>query len=251
MLTQVLPVRSRRQEFPVASRIQQSLLAQIEKRALICWAERTPVWINPDHLTALGFTAQLLAGLCYLLSRSGRLWLLMAIGCLALNWFGDSMDGTLARVRKSERPRYGFYVDHMLDSIGAAALVLGLANSGYMSGPVATGLLVSFLLLSIQSYLAACVFGEFRMSFWSLGPTELRLLLAVGSLALFRWPMVFGGYRLFDVGGVIGTLGMAAMLGCFSLRNAVRLYREEAPIPAARPSDRLAQNHQSNGQKDG
>jgi phosphatidylglycerophosphate synthase len=227
MVTQILPVRSPRREFPNASRIQQSLLAQIEKRALIWTALRAPAWINPDHLTALGFTGQLLAGVCYAMSRTGRLWLLAAIGCLALNWFGDSMDGTLARVRKSERPRYGFYVDHMLDSIGAAVLFLGLACSGYMSGAVATGLLVSFLLLSIQSYLATYVLGEFRMSFWSFGPTELRLLLTVGSLALFRWPRVWAGYRLFDVGGVVGILGMAAMLGCFSARNVIRLYREE------------------------
>jgi phosphatidylglycerophosphate synthase len=138
------------------------------------------------------------------------------------------MDGTLARVRKRQRPRYGFYLDHMLDSIGAAVLFLGLAYSGYMSGVIATGLLVAFLLLSIQSYLATYALGEFRMSFWSLGPTELRLLLTMGNLALFRWPTVWGGYGLFDVGGVIGILGMAAMLGYFSARNVIRLYREEA-----------------------
>jgi phosphatidylglycerophosphate synthase len=138
------------------------------------------------------------------------------------------MDGTLARVRDRQRPRYGFYLDHMLDSVGAAGLFLGLAYSGYMSGVVATGLLVSFLLLSIQSYLATYALGEFRMSFWSFGPTELRLLLTTGNLALFRWPTIWGGHKLFDVGGVIGMLVMAAMLGYFSVRNVIRLYREEA-----------------------
>jgi hypothetical protein len=116
----------------------------------------------------------------------------------------------------------------MLDIIGAAVLFLGMAYSGYMSGAIAAGLLVSFLLLSIQSYLATYALGEFRMSFWSFGPTELRLLLTMGNLALFRWPTISRGYKLFDVGGVIGILGMAAMLAYFSVRNAARLYREEA-----------------------
>jgi phosphatidylglycerophosphate synthase len=190
-------------------------------------AKRTPAWINPDHLTILGFTAQVLTGVAYALSRSNRLWLLAAIGFLVLNWFGDSMDGTLARVRQKQRPRYGFYVDHMLDSIGSTALLTGLAASGFMKPWIAAGLLVAFLLLSIQSYLATYTLGEFRMSFWSFGPTELRLLLIIGNLALFRWPKVLGGYQLFDIGGIAGIVGMTAMLLWFSARNIVRLYNEE------------------------
>src|ERR1700746_2050602 len=100
------------------------------------------------------------------------------------------MDGTLARVREQQRPRYGFYVDHMLDSVGAVAMMAGLAFSGYMSPMIAVALLVMFLLLSIQSYLATYALGEFRMSFWRFGPTELRILLAMGSAALFFRPMV-------------------------------------------------------------
>ena len=146
----------------------------------------------------------------------------------AVNWLGDSLDGTLARVRQKQRPRYGFYLDHMLDSIGSVALMGGLAFSGYMSPLIAMGLLVSFLLLSVQSYLATYTVGEFRMSFWSFGPTELRILLAAGNLALFRWPRVLPAhYRLFDVGGAIGIAGMMAMLLYFAGRNTVRLYKEE------------------------
>ena len=140
------------------------------------------------------------------------------------------MDGTLARVRQKQRPRYGFYVDHILDSIGAVALMAGLAFSGYMSPPIAIGLLVLFLLLSIQSYLATHALGEFRISFWRFGPTELRILLAIGNLALFWKPVVhiFGGrYRLFDVGGAIGLVGMGSMVIVFTLQNTIRLYREE------------------------
>ena len=214
-----------------AARLQHSVLAVPEKRLLIWMAERTPSWIHPDHLTLFGFVAQLLTGVSYALARSSQLGLAGAIVFLILNWFGDSMDGTLARVRQRQRPRYGFYVDHMLDSLGAVALMAGLALSGYMRPLIAIALLVMFLLLSIQSYLATYALGEFRMSFWSLGPTELRLLLIVGNLAVFRWP-VLGGYRLFDAGGAVGIVGMSAMLLWFTGRNIARLYNEER-VPKA------------------
>jgi phosphatidylglycerophosphate synthase len=214
--------------FRHATRIQESVFAAPEKRLLIWLAERIPSRINSDHLTLVGFTAQLLTGVSYALARYDRLWLLAGIAFLALNWLGDSLDGTLARVRNQQRPRYGFYVDHILDSIGSVALMGGLALSGYMSPAIAISLLVLFLLLSIQSYLATYAFGEFRMSFWSFGPTELRLLLVAGNLALFRWPTVLHGrYRLFDFGGVIGIAGMAAMLLFFTAKNIIRLYEEE------------------------
>ncbi len=130
---------------------------------------------------------------------------------LALNWLGDSLDGTLARVRQTLRPRYGFYVDHMVDSFGALALMGGLALSGCMHPGLAIALLIMFLMLSIQSYLATHALGEFRISFWRFGPTELRILLAVGNLALFWRPRVHllgASFRLFDVGGAIGLAGM-------------------------------------------
>src|SRR6202142_1092071 len=147
--------------FRQATRIQQSLSAGYEKRLLIWLAERTPSQINSDHLTALGFAAQLLTGAAYAMSRYSRAWLIAAIGFLALNWLGDSLDGTLARVRQQQRPRYGFYVDHILDSIGSVALMAGLALSGYMSWPIALAILVLFLLLSIQSFLAWYTLGAF------------------------------------------------------------------------------------------
>jgi phosphatidylglycerophosphate synthase len=211
-----------------ARRIQASLLADLEKRTLVWLAERTPSWINSDHLTALGLLGQLLAGGFYALSRSNKYYLLAVIGGLAVNWLGDSLDGTLARVRRQQRPRYGFYVDHMVDSFGAVAMMGGLALSGYMHPWIAMGLLAAFLVLSIQSYLATYTLGEFRLSFWSFGPTELRMLLAIGNLALLRWPVVLHGkYRLFDVGGTIGFIGMSLMLVFFTAKNAYRLYREE------------------------
>ena len=174
--------------------------------------------------------AQIGAGACYALASRNRCALLGVVVCLALNWLGDSLDGTLARVRQRLRPRCGFYVDHMVDSFGAVALMGGLALSGYMHPWIAIGLLVAFLMLSIQSYLATHALGEFRISFWRFGPTELRILLAIGNLALFWKPLVhvFGGlYRLFDVGGAIGLAGMALMVVVFTLQNTSRLYREE------------------------
>jgi archaetidylinositol phosphate synthase len=214
--------------FHQATRLQQSLLAAPEKRLLVWMAYRLPDWINSDHLTFLGFAAQLMTGVSYALSRFSRLWLIASVAFLALNWLGDSMDGTLARVRQKQRPRYGFYVDHMLDSIGAVALMGGLAVSGYMSPVIAAGLLVLFLLLSIQSYLATYTLGEFQMSFWSFGPTELRVLLAIGNLALFWSPTVLSNhYKLFDVGGAIGIAGMAAMFLFSTAKNILRLYDEE------------------------
>jgi phosphatidylglycerophosphate synthase len=190
-----------------------------------------PRWTNSDHFTILGFVAQLLAGAGYALSRWNRYGLLLVVAALSLNWLGDSLDGTLARHRNQQRPRYGFYVDHMVDSIGAGALLGGLALSGFIHQYIAIGLLISFLLLSIQSYLATYTLGEFRLSFWKFGPTELRILLAIGSIALFlRGPfahMAGRQFRLFDIGGVIGIAGMLLMLIAATVKNTRRLYNEE------------------------
>lgn len=211
-----------------AKRVQTSFVAAMERRALIWMAERTPAWISPDHLTALALIAQIGAGVCFAIAAWNPMALFGVVVCLAVNWLGDSMDGTLARVRDKQRPRYGFYVDHMVDSFGAAALMGGLALSGFMHPAIAGGLLVGFFMLSIQSYLATYTMGEFHLSFWKFGPTELRILLAIGALALLRWPMVLGGqYRLFDIGGAVGLIGMAAMLIWFTVKNGYRLYCQE------------------------
>lgn len=215
---------------PEMRRFQESWVASGERRLMVWLAERMPERIGPDHMTVVGFVAQVGAGACYALASWNRYWLLGVIACLALNWLGDSLDGTLARVRQRLRPRYGFYLDHMVDSFGALALMGGLALSGYMHPWIAMGLLIAFLMLSIQSYLATYTLGEFRLSFWKFGPTELRILLAVGNLALFWKPRVHfigGQYRLFDMGGAMGLAGMTLMVVFFTAQNAMRLYREE------------------------
>ena len=216
--------------FATAQRVNQSLTAGIEKRALMWMAERAPRWVTSDGLTLLGLVAQIGAGGFYVLSRENKYWLLGVIACIVLNWFGDSMDGTLARVRNQQRPRYGFYVDHMVDVLGATALMCGLGFSGYAHWPVAIAMLVTFLLLSAESYLATYTLSTFQMSQGMFGPTEIRILLIVGNVALLRSPYstLFGQrYLLFDVGGAIAAVGMFAMAIFITARHTAELYRQE------------------------
>jgi archaetidylinositol phosphate synthase len=216
--------------FRDAERKQVSLLAAAEKRTLIWLAQRMPAWVNSDHLTLLGFAAMLAAGLSYWTARYDRRALLVVIAALAVNWFGDSLDGTLARVRNRLRPRYGFYVDHITDAIGTFFLMGGLALSGYMSPMIAFGLLIAYFLLSIEVYLTTYTIGSFHLSFWSFGPTELRVLLCAGNIALFYRPVVTiagSRYLLFDIGGAVGIAGMGAMLIWSAVRHTRALYNAE------------------------
>jgi phosphatidylglycerophosphate synthase len=217
--------------FQEAERKQLSLLATIEKRVLIWLAERMPARINSDHLTLLGFVSMIAAGGLYWAASRDRRALLAVIAALALNWFGDSLDGTLARVRKRLRPRYGFYVDHITDAIGTFFLMGGLAVSSYMNPFIGLGLLIAYFLLSIEVYLTTYTIGAFHLSFWSFGPTELRLLLCIGNLVVYlRGPLVkiMGTeYRLFDIGGATGIAGMGLMLVWASIRHTRQLYDAE------------------------
>ncbi|MGA2568947.1 MAG: CDP-alcohol phosphatidyltransferase family protein [Terracidiphilus sp.] len=217
-------------EFRSARRVNQALTAGIEKRALTWMAERAPGWVSSDQLTVLGLSAQIGAGICYALARYDRRMLVAAIVCLALNWLGDSLDGTLARVRRQERPRYGFYVDHIVDIVGAVALMCGLGASGLLHWQTAIAMLIAFLVLSGESYLATYTLGCFKLSQGIFGPTEIRILLAMGNLAALRSPYstLFGRRMLlFDLGGAIATAGMAAMAIAVTVRHTAELYRQE------------------------
>jgi len=216
--------------FRPARHVQQALTANIERKALPWLAARTPDRMSPDHLTALGFAAQFLAGAAYALARWNKYALLLATLFIALNWLGDSLDGTLARFRQRLRPRYGFYVDHMSDTFGSAFLMCGLAASGYLHWQVAIGLLVAFLVLSIESYLTTYTLGRFNMSHGLFGPTEIRILLAVGNVTLIFHPYAYlFGHRflLFDVGGVVAIVGMSLMAVIASIRHTAALYKGE------------------------
>jgi archaetidylinositol phosphate synthase len=215
-------------------RINTGLTASLERRLLVWLARRLPRWVGSDHLTLLALLAMGAAGASYwAAAHVHQLALLGVVAALAINWFGDSLDGTLARVRNQQRPRYGYYVDHVVDCIGAVMLFGGLALSGFMHPIVALGVLAAYLLVSAETYLATHCLARFRMSRFGIGPTELRLLLAAGTLALFTEPSVplFGArYQLFDVGGVAAIGGMAFAAVASALRNGMALYRAE-PLP--------------------
>lgn len=216
-----------------AVRIHRSLTAAHEKRLLEWMARHTPRGITSDHLTALGFGAQVAAGGLYAASHAHALALVGVNACIVLNWLGDSLDGTLARVRRQQRPRFGFYVDHVTDLFGATALLAGLAMSGVAHPLVCAAMLIGFLLLSAESFLATHTLARFEMSQAWVGPTELRLLLIVANLFVLRSPWVqIAGHRLllFDVGGAVGSVCMLALAVRLAMRHTAQLYREE-PLP--------------------
>jgi archaetidylinositol phosphate synthase len=231
-----VPTRS---GFRAAARVNHSLTAPIEKRALEWLAARAPKWVTSDRLTLLGFVAQIASGVCFAIARFDRRLLLGVVVCLALNWLGDSLDGTLARVRRIERPRYGFYVDHMADVFGSVVLMLGLGCSGLLHPAVAVAMLLAFLVLAAESYLATYTLSRFQLSQGLFGPTEIRIALAVGTLELLRspWATILGRrFLLFDVGGFIAATIMFAMAVTVTVRHTAQLYREE-PLPAAAPKN--------------
>lgn len=223
-------IDTREKTFQHATRIQTSLTSAPERKLLLWLAQRMPESINSDHLTILGFASMFFAGLSYALARYSSLGLLGATVCLITNWFGDSLDGTLARFRNRQRPRYGFYVDHIIDSFGALFLMGGLALSGYIDWRIAMGLLVAFLLLSIESYLASYTLGIFRLSFAKFGPTEIRILLAIANTVLFFLPTARTpgwSHHLLDVGGAIAIVAMTAMAIFAAVSHTLALYRQE------------------------
>jgi archaetidylinositol phosphate synthase len=227
-----IPLQETKKSAPFrdAFRFQESFTAAIERKALAWLAVRLPAQVNSDHLTLLGLIAMFLAGASYAFARTHRAGLILATMFLALNWFGDSLDGTLARLRNRQRPRYGFYVDHMIDTFGGLFLMGGLAMSGFVDWRIALGMFVAFLMLSVEVYLATYTIGTFQLSFAKFGPTEIRILLALGNLGLWFHPdaRIFGSsYRIFDVGGVIAIAGISLMLVVSTIFNTVKLYRAE------------------------
>ena len=208
-------------------RLHGSLLAAAEKRLLVWIAERLPRRINSDHLTFTGFAAMVGIGACF---WAGGPALALVIPLLFVNWFGDSLDGTVARVRRCERPRYGYYVDHVLDAVGFAALFGGLVLGGHMTPVIGLGFLAAYYLLIAEISMATHARGTFKMSFAKVGPTELRIVLAAGTLQLMRSSAVtvFGeSFLLFDVGGAVGIAGLLLTFASTALRNGIALYNEE------------------------
>jgi phosphatidylglycerophosphate synthase len=215
------------------------LLARPEGRVLEWIARRLPAWVMPDHLTALGVLAAIGIAVAYVLSNGDPVWLWAASGLLVVHWLGDSLDGTLARVRRSERPRYGYYLDHLVDAIATALIGIGLGLSPHML--LVTGLVVviAYLVLSINTYLETHTLGVFSLGYGRLGPTEARLaLIAVNTLlAMGLLPAIsaFGlGVTALDVVALGAATAMLVALGIRAARNLRELARREPP--AGRPA---------------
>jgi archaetidylinositol phosphate synthase len=216
--------------FQNAARLQTSVLNSVERRVLVWLAERMPKVINSDHLTVLAAVAMAGAGAAYAAARWWPPALVVVNVFLAINWFGDSLDGTLARVRNRQRPRYGFYVDHVIDCVGATMLFAGLGASGYLHLTVALAVLIAYLLLSAEVYLATYTRLTFRMTYFKLGPTELRILLAAGNIvALVKPTITVAGRSMLwmDAAGIGMAAGLAVTLIYSIWVNTSALYKEE------------------------
>jgi phosphatidylglycerophosphate synthase len=208
------------------------LLAEPERRVLRWIAARLPHAWTPNLLTMLGVAGALVVGGSYALSRLHPAWLWAASLGLALNWFGDSLDGTLARVRRIERPKYGYYIDHMVDAFNTAVIGAGIGLSGYVSLPLAMLLVIVYLALSINVYLESSVLGVFELGYGVVGPTEMRLLLIGANTGLFAGA-AWAGLAAPPVARVANTVVLAAStlmalsLGARFARNLARLARLE------------------------
>ena len=214
-------------------------LARFEAWALPRLAAALPERVMPDHLTALGLLASTGIAASYMLTNRSPLWLWVASGLLVVQWYGDSLDGTLARLRKTERPRYGFYLDHLTDAYSTLAIGLGLGFSPYMLLSVGLAITIAYLLLSVNVYLETHVFGEFKLGHGVLGPTEARVLLIVLNTAIAVFgPLQFRVMEVpftpYDVLGLLGVVSMVALLLSRASRNLRALAALE---PAGRRRD--------------
>ena len=209
------------------TREMQFLVAGPERRVLHVLAARIPRVIRSNHLTALGMVGAAGAGTAYALSTFDPAWLWVASLMLGVNWLGDSLDGTLARVRGTQRPKYGYYLDHVVDAFSTAVIGLGLGLSPYVDLGLALGLVVVYLALSINVYLESTVFGVFKIAYGRIGPTEVRLLLiilntvvALAALLHVRTHLAIGR----AANWVLAIL-LAGMVALFVARFARNLHR--------------------------
>ena len=211
-----------------APRTKKFFLAVPEARVLDWIARRLPRAVKPDHLTALGVLASIGIAAAYVLSNGDEAWLWAASALLVVHWLGDSLDGTLARVRKAERPRYGYYLDHLVDAFATAAIGIGLGLSPHMLLAVGLAIVIAYLILSINTYLETQAFGTFTLGYGRLGPTEARLLL-MGVNTLLALGLIGDG--VLDVLGIALAAAMLLALLARAGRNLKRLAELE---PASR-----------------
>ncbi len=217
-----------------AKREMSFLLARPERRLLLWLAPRLPARWTPDLMTAVGVLGALVVGLGYALAKFHPSWLWLASAGLVVNWFGDSLDGTLARVRHIERPKYGYYLDHAIDAITTTVIGAGIGLSGYVALPIALGIVIGYLWLSINVYLESAVFNLFDLGFGIFGPTEMRILLILGNTGLFVGAMTsdLTGVEVAPIANVAFGIVCAGMVVAYLIRlriNLIRLARIEPP----------------------
>ncbi len=197
-----------------SERIQTSILSRGEKKLLVWLAQKQPRWVTSDFLTFVGVAGAVLATVGGLLSRIDAEYLWITSFGLAVNWYGDSLDGTLARIRDTQRPVYGFFIDHTLDALATCFVCVGLGLSPMIRLDVALLMLAGYLCLSIYTYVCTIIINEFRLTYGKLGPTEVRILLVVIVTLYMYTPWATIHYNIcgedwgvFDIiGGAVATV---------------------------------------------
>ena len=214
------------------TRINNTLLGPAEKRALHFLASRTPGWIGPNGLTFIGIMGAVFVFIGYALSSINHHLLWLAVFGWGVNWYGDSLDGSLARYRKTEKPHFGFFIDHLSDTISILIIGLGFGLSPYVRFDLALLLIIAYFMLSIQTYVLDCATGVFEISYTKLGATEFRLMAIIFSfiLYLFKFPDITIRQQIVSVIDLLAMIPLSVMVILFInafLKNAVRLYRED------------------------
>ncbi len=215
-------------------RIQENLTAGVERRLLNWICARLPLWWTPDRLTALGFSGAILISVGYIASNWGRDWLWLAVFGYCLNWFGDSLDGSLARFRKIERPNYGYFIDHSLDALANTIFILGMGLSPYMRMDTALFGLVGYLLLSIHTFISAKVTGVMNLTYLGGGPTEARMMLIVLTICMYifgtatdiHWPVAGQMFSPFDIFAVVLGFLLTSVFVFHTTRSGIELFRK-------------------------
>jgi phosphatidylglycerophosphate synthase len=215
------------------TRVNQTLTAPLERPALQWLAARSPRWITPDVLTALGVLGSVMCFVGYWLTHQSAWWLWFVNVGFALNWYGDSLDGTLARFRKIERPKFGFYIDHTVDVISEFLVIVGIGMSPYMRFDIGLFALIGYLVLSVHVYVRTAVDGVFKISYAALGPTELRLIIMITNTLIFFAQDFFmtpllGDFLPFDLIGIALATALSLAFLISSWHHGVRIAQAEA-----------------------
>lgn len=204
------------------TRVNDILLSPLERPALQWLAARMPTWVNPDMLTGVGIFGAVVIFLGYLLSNQNREYLWLANLGFMINWFGDSLDGTLARYRQIERPKYGFFVDHTVDSFNEVLIVVGLGLSPYVTFSIACLGLIGYLLMSILVYIRTYVYGVFQISYGKFGPTEVRVILIMLDTVMFFWGIPQMNLPLLNTVYDVAIACMALILLCLYVTGSIK-----------------------------